>query len=416
MTQTLEAVHHRNGTCEIPKTEPFHAEQLKSIRLNIGAGRYEIPGFISIDRKNGTEAYPLEFDDKSVDEIVASHILEHFSHLEVGKVVEHWFQKLKPGGRIRIAVPDFENLAKRYLAGDSVYLQGYVMGGHVDADDRHGCLFDRESLEELMIAVGFERVGAWDGKIFGAATLPISLNLQGFKPISSIQKIENVRAIMSVPRFGPLMHPRCAEKAFYQLGIPCRSGQSCFWHQKLSELMEEAIADPACDFVLTMDFDTVFCAGDVLELYRLMHARPDVGAIFPLQSKRGCETALFSVTDAEGNLRDRLFSADLERFLLPANTGHFGLTMIRADSLRAMPRPWMVPEPAETGRWDGGHRDADIDFWKRFKEAGFKAYLAPRVVVGHLEEVVKWPGRDLRPIYQQTSEYEESGIPAEVER
>lgn len=409
---TTAVLEHVNRIASNGHHEPPPA----GLRLNIGAGRMDLPGFTSIDRKTGGEAYPLEYPDDSVDEIVASHVLEHFSHLEVGKVLENWTAKLKPGGRIRLAVPDFEIVAAQYLSGQPVYIQGFVMGGHLHADDKHGCIFDRESLEELMIKCGLERIGRWTSTMPGCSAQSNSLNLQGFKPIGPTMEMPGVRAIMSVPRFGPLMHPRCAEKAFYQLRIKATSGSSCFWHQKLSDLMEEAIADPTCEFVLTMDFDTVFSADDVMELYRLMHAKPEADAIFPLQARRCCEEALFSLTDAYGELKTNINSCDLDRYLLPANSGHFGLTMIRASTLRKFPRPWMVPEPNPEGRWDGTHRDADIDFWKRFKEHGFKAYLAPRVAVGHLEEVVKWPGPNLKPVFQPTADYEDKGIPPEVER
>ncbi len=388
------------------------------LRLNLGAGATSIEGFTNVDRKTGGEVYPLPHGDGAVDEIVASHVLEHFSHREVRRVLTEWVRVLRPGGKISLAVPDFEEVAALYLKGAPVNVQGYVMGGHVDGDDRHHCIFDRESLAEEMMAVGLERIGAWDARAHGCAAGPHSLNLQGFKPSGPERKLSGVRAVMSVPRFGPLMHPRCAEKAFFQLGINARSTSSCYWAQQISNLMEDAIADPACDFVLTMDFDTVFCAADVMELYRLLKACPDVDAVIPLQSKRGCDEVLMSIAGRQpGKCRTAIAEADLlHRSLLPANTGHFGLTMFRADSLRKFPRPWMVPEPSAVGKWRDGHVDADIDFWRRFREAGFKACLAPRVVVGHLEEVVKWPGRDLKPIYQSTGDYDESGIPSTVMR
>lgn len=394
---------------EIPPEQP--------LRLNLGAGAIDLPGFTPIDRKTGGEVYPLDYPDGSVEEIVASHILEHFSHREVPTVLAHWVAKLKPGGKIRLAVPNFELLCELYQAGAPVNTQGYVMGGHVDANDRHGCLFDRESLTEAMIAVGLERIGDWDDEPHGCADNPLSLNLMGFKPSGPATDLKGVRACMSVPRFGPLMHPRCAEKAFFQLRIECNAKSSCYWAQQISNGMEEALEHEDCRYVLTMDFDTVFSAQDVMELYRLMEACPDVDAVFPLQSKRGCEQALFSIPGkTPGTSRTGVSEGDLSRNLLPAGSGHFGLTLFRADSLRKFPRPWMVPEPSKEGTWNGGHRDADIDFWKRFREAGFKAYLAPKVVVGHLEEVVKWPGKDLKPIYQQSSDYDEQGIPAEVKR
>ncbi len=385
-------------------------------RLHIGGGSVHLSGFVNLDRKDGQEAYPLTQPDNSVEEILASHVLEHFSHRDVSLVLQDWVRVLKPGGKLRLAVPDFEIVAKDYLAGQPVNVQGFVMGGHVDGDDIHGCLFDRESLTELMIQCGLERIGRWKSDVPGCSQLPCSLNLQGFKPSGPEKELTNVRLCESRPRFGPLMHRDCIQEMVQTLKIRGKCGQSCYWHQKLSDLMEESIADPKCDFVLTLDFDTVFAPSDVLELYRLLRACPDVDAVFPVQSKRGCEKALFSASDGNGKVKGALAEADLYRNLLPCFTGHFGLTLFRADSLRKFPRPWMVPEPNPDGRWSDGQVDADIDFWRRFQKAGLRACLAPRVVVGHLEDVVTWPGKDLKPIYQQTSDYDEHGIPPEVAR
>jgi hypothetical protein len=387
------------------------------LRLNIGAGKRELPGFTPIDRDYGTEAYPLPYDDNSVDEILASHVLEHFSHRQVTEVLLHWVDKLKPGGRIRIAVPDFERVAKAYLAGAPINVQGYVMGGHDDENDKHGALFDREELTEAMIVCGLERVGEWKGEYGGCDGLEISLNLQGFKPSGPEKKLSGVRAVVSTPRYGPLMHPRCIQKATHELGFQATAGQSCYWHQKICCLMEEAIADPTCEYVLTMDFDTVFSSADVLELYRLAQAVPEVDAVFPLQAKRGCEQSLFSIANSNGHIAQAIPSDWLlNRNLLKANTGHFGLTLFRAESLRKFPRPWMNSEPGPDGSWSTGQTDADIDFWKRFKAAGLTAYLAPKVVVGHLEDVIAWPGKDLTRVYQTPGDYDQIGIPAEVER
>ncbi len=389
----------------------------RALMLNLGAGATPLAGFTDIDRKTGGEVYPLPYPDGSVEEIVASHVLEHFCHRAVRQVLTEWVRVLKPGGKIRLAVPNFEEVATLYLKGAAVNVQGYVMGGHNDGDDWHGCIFDRESLTEEMIECGLERIGPWDTVAAGCAAGPHSLNLQGFKPSGPETRVRGVRAVMSVPRFGPLMHPRCAEKAFFQLGIESKNTSSCYWSQQISNLMEDAIAMPDCDFVLTMDFDTVFCAADVLELYRLLMACPEVDAVFPLQSKRGNADVLMSIAGKKpGTCRTTIAAADLTRNLLVANTGHFGLTLFRADSLRRFERPWMVPRPNPEGLWRDSHTDADIDFWVRFRAAGFTACLAPRVVVGHLEEVVKWPGKDLKPIYQNTADYDETGIPANVER
>lgn len=411
MTQVLE----RNG--ERLKPAGDAPPQASPLRLNIGGGSTHLAGFTNYDRKADKEAYPLDVPDDSVEEIVASHILEHFSFLHVEAVLRDWVRALKPGGLIRIAVPDFEKIARSYFNGDQFHIQGFIFGGNTDANDKHGSMFDRENLTNLMAICGLERIGPWTEGRFGTAENPYSLNLQAFKPLpGAADKLPNVRACISVPRFGPLLHPKCAERAFLQLGIAGTSGQSCFWNQKICELMEEAIEDPACEFVLTMDFDTIFCADDVKELYRLMRARPDVDAVVPLQSKRGCQDVLFSLSNPDGTFRGTVTTGDLSRHLLPANTGHFGLTLFRADALRKFPRPWMLPVPNAAGRYNGGHTDPDIDFWRRFKAAGFSVCLAPRVVVGHLEEVISWPGKELQKVYQTPTDYDEVGIPADVAR
>jgi predicted SAM-dependent methyltransferase len=83
----------------------------EEIKLNIGAGCVDIPGYTPIDRKLGTEAYPLpQYTDNSVDEIRASHILEHFPFAEVPNVLAEWVRALKPGGTIKIAVPDIAKI------------------------------------------------------------------------------------------------------------------------------------------------------------------------------------------------------------------------------------------------------------------------------------------------------------------
>src|SRR5262245_25562758 len=96
-----------------------------SLRLNIGAGGRSIAGFRDIDRDLGSEAYPLDVEDGSVEEILASHVLEHFGHGLVGEVLAHWVKKLQPGGKIRLAVPDTEKICTAYLAGQPVNIQGY---------------------------------------------------------------------------------------------------------------------------------------------------------------------------------------------------------------------------------------------------------------------------------------------------
>lgn len=396
------------------------------MRLNLGCGVHELADYVNLDRKRGQEAFPLDYPDGSVEEIRASHVLEHFSHRDTYAVLKHWFTKLRPGGRLRLAVPDFEWITKHYLAGKPINVLGYVMGGHDDADDWHGAIFDREALTDLLITVGFERIGPWQADLQDCSSLECSLNLQAFKPSGPRRQLSNVAAVLSAPRFGPVMHFRLACRAFALLGLRYQIGSGAYWHQVLSEMLESCLADKrlhedlslttSFDYLLTLDYDTVFSAEDVLELVRLLDADTSLDAVCAVQMKRACDSPLLRMEDANGKARTEVHGAEFNRHLTPIASGHFGLTLFRATSLASLPRPWMLPRPDEHGRWRANHLDADMAFWKHWQANGKTLCLANRVVVGHLQEVVTWPGKDLKPVYQTVADFEDVGIPAEVVR
>lgn len=54
------------------------------------------------------------FKDKSVDVVYASHLFEHLTLRSAELFVQESFRCLKPGGVIRIVVPDLYQIAKRY--------------------------------------------------------------------------------------------------------------------------------------------------------------------------------------------------------------------------------------------------------------------------------------------------------------
>lgn len=384
------------------------------IRLDLGSGDNPIDGYISIDRMSGQEVYPLEVDDNSVSEIRASHVLEHFSHKEVLEVVRHWVSKLEPGGWLRVAVPDLEYIAREYLAGKPINVQGYLMGGQTDGNDYHRCAFDSEVLEEIFLEAGLERIHRWDSELQDCASLPVSLNMGGYKPSGDQTKCVGVTAILSAPRFGPVAHFRCAMAAFGKAGVPYQIAGGAYWHQVISDLLETQ--SKTSRYVITCDYDTMFTYADVLELYRLMEAKPEADAICTLQSKRGSDHALFGLRSDDGSHILSMPDYQLSRHLFQVSTGHFGLTIFRSETLRNHPHPWMNSEPNADGQWRDGKVDADMQFWTKWKECGQTLFLAPRVVVGHLQELITWPGKDLKPKYQTLMDYDVSGKPSEVNR
>lgn len=396
----------------------------ETIRLNLGAGTRPLDGYRNLDIKTGGKAYPLtDYATGSVDEIRASHILEHFSHHEAAAVLAEWVRVLKPGGKLYVAVPDFERISRAYLDGQKLPVQSYIMGGHVDEHDYHRCLWDRELLTEAMKYVGLTDIKAWQGNNDDCSTLPISLNLVGTKPATQPRAIgQDVAAVMSMPRLTFTDNMFCAFEALVPLGIRLTRSSGVFWNQCLTEMLEGAIAD-GYKYALTIDYDTVFTSGDVRELYRLAEEHPEADAICAMQQKRSSEHVLFTIENPDGTAVTELDYSALEPDLLRVQTAHMGLTLFRCASFAKVERPWLQSEPDPDGRWtkpvlvdgrmQGGKKDADIAFWARWAKAGNTLYQANRVVVGHLQLVVTWPGPDLSPVHQLAYDYTMNGKPKE---
>jgi hypothetical protein len=99
--------------------------------LNLGCGERYHKDWINIDfvsSGNGIIAHNLlkgiPFPDNSADAVYHSHVLEHFSKADGEKFIKECFRVLKPGGIIRIAVPDLESIADNYKKYLDLSLQG----------------------------------------------------------------------------------------------------------------------------------------------------------------------------------------------------------------------------------------------------------------------------------------------------
>jgi predicted SAM-dependent methyltransferase len=57
----------------------------------------------------------VPFESNSFDLVYHSHVLEHFSKDDGDRFITECFRVLKPGGIIRIAIPDLERIVKKYL-------------------------------------------------------------------------------------------------------------------------------------------------------------------------------------------------------------------------------------------------------------------------------------------------------------
>jgi len=376
------------------------------LKLNIGAGAIPLEGYQNIDHKSGNEAFPLSnIVDDSVDEVRASHILEHFGHRQTMAVLTEWARVLKPGGILKIAVPDFAQIADGYCKGSGIQVQGYTMGGQVDADDFHRCLFDRDTLYNALDAAGLIDIEVWISDVEDCASLPISLNLQGMKPRAFEGRVQ---AVMSVPRLGFMDNFFCWAESLAPLGIKPIMAQGAYWGQCLERIMEQAA--PECDWLLAVDYDSFFTLDNIKHLLLIAANHPECDAIAPLQMKRGTDTVpLMTRLNPDGSLMMTGSFDDFRKPLMQVNTSHFGCTLIRKSALLKMAHPWFKGEPNADGTWGEGRVDDDIYFWRKWKEAGNTVYSANQVVIGHGEYTILWPNKNLRPCHQLPNDWRKNG-------
>lgn len=376
------------------------------LRLNLGCGDSPLEGYENIDLKRGTGAYPLDFPDASVDEVRASHLLEHFGWRGTTKVLAEWVRVLKPGGLLRVAVPDLEKIASMYVNGQAGQYQGWLCGTQDEPMDAHLAQFDWPLLTTLLRQAGLTGIHKWAGE-GDTSVLPISLNVGGWK---RPEAWPNTIGALSHPRLGFMDNFGCATDALMPLGIAICRRTGAFWGQCLTAAIQAAL-DNGAQWVLTLDYDSIFAMRDIEDLMTYGMVYQEADALVPVQMNRMKNLVMMRPKGVPAHGQFRMELTEWDVTLWPISMGHFGASLIRASAFAKLAKPWFHSSPDENGEWNGAHVDDDPWFWRRFEEAGCRAFLTPRVVIGHLEQVISWPDRSLNKIYQPTSEWWETGKP-----
>jgi hypothetical protein len=354
-----------------------------SVKLNIGAGSTVIPGFTAIDRKLGSEAFPLKYADNSVDEIRASHILEHFTFTDAQAALKEWTRVLKPGGKIRLAVPDLDAKDK----ADPDEWPFIVMGGQTGPDDFHRSAWDETRLRAHMEHFGLTNIRRWESPNTDTAAHPCSLNLEGVKagPVEQQKKqalTVKVGAYLTLPRYEAVAARTIIQEALKPHKIDLTTTQGVFWGQCMQRMFQDAV-DKNIDWILSLDSDSLFTSKHVSQLFELMAANPQIDAMAALQCRRGGKYPL--LTTGTG-IQDEHVQIDGRP--IRVTTAHFGLTLIRVASLKQVSKPWFKAETDSEGNWSDDRLDDDIWFWHQWRGAGKNIYVVPSVSIGHLEETV----------------------------
>jgi predicted SAM-dependent methyltransferase len=167
------------------------------MKLNLGARTTKIPGFKNVDIKKmpGVDIVAdlsmLPIRDNSADEIYASHCLEHFSHTKTLDVLKEWHRVLKVGGKISIAVPDFDQAIKVYnkIGFMSDFIKNLLWGDQIYREAYHYTCFTYKTLLSLLSEAGFRKIkkiekmpyGLMDCSTLNMNGLCLSLNMEAEK-------------------------------------------------------------------------------------------------------------------------------------------------------------------------------------------------------------------------------------------
>lgn len=155
-------------------TTMFHGwRNIDVIDLTVWARR-EGYQFTCCDITNG-----LPYDDGVVGLIFLSHVLEHFDYDVGARLLRECQRVLRPGGKIRIAVPDADHLFDLYRAREIESLReiaGVDSGGppirmlhELLYGDDHRAIYDQSSLMTAIANAGFTTAY---GSLFGQSESP----------------------------------------------------------------------------------------------------------------------------------------------------------------------------------------------------------------------------------------------------
>ncbi|TAK16881.1 MAG: methyltransferase domain-containing protein [Nitrosarchaeum sp.] len=140
------------------------------MKLHVGCGNVILPGWTNLDIEKlpGVDIIDdvttlTKIPNNSCDIIYASHVLEHVGRNEFEDVIRTWNKKLKKNGTLRIAVPDFEKIITWYQKTKQIIdIVGLVSGGQKTKYDYHKMIYDKKSLTEILLKMGFQNIQEWD--------------------------------------------------------------------------------------------------------------------------------------------------------------------------------------------------------------------------------------------------------------
>lgn len=137
------------------------------MKLELGAGENPTPGFTHLDARELSfieivdDAATLEkIPEESCDAILAKHLLEHFSHRDTQAILKVWLARLKPGGSLRVEVPNLEGHVAAWadLQSTDAQFVEYLYGSQDYDGNYHKTAFTPRSLDRALRVAGYREI------------------------------------------------------------------------------------------------------------------------------------------------------------------------------------------------------------------------------------------------------------------
>ena len=147
----------------------------ENIKLDLGTDEKGKNGFTTVSLEKGDLSWDLRrgipLEDKSVDYIYTSHLLEHIPFRELNLFLNECKRVLKDKGVFSVCVPNFRYYIEAYSKGEVFENPSYYKYAITDTsskidqlnylvymDQQHKYMFDEENLLNILIKVGFRSV------------------------------------------------------------------------------------------------------------------------------------------------------------------------------------------------------------------------------------------------------------------
>ena len=182
-----KSLRFRVRTASTRLVSPLQRRRARSlprpVRLHLGSSAELKEGWINVDLLGDPVdlawnlTTPLPFEDGSAAAVFSEHLLEHLTLRQGMALAEESFRLLRPGGVLRIGVPDAHAYARSYFDSSDEFLERMCPGAptrllamqYVYYYEGHRTMYDFDTLAVVMRAAGF---AAPVQRQFGDSVLP----------------------------------------------------------------------------------------------------------------------------------------------------------------------------------------------------------------------------------------------------